>query len=112
MKRYDTFMESSDRYVFDFRICTTARGWAQIDTKSDASYYGHWVNPFKLEIMSYVEGDVSRFVFDSAEELVQHMAEMNQWHAQNDNYGIKLDPGFNAELNDRLIEIGLAEYVH
>jgi hypothetical protein len=35
----------SDRYVYDFVLCTYDKGWAQIDTRQDASYYGTWTNP-------------------------------------------------------------------
>ena len=36
---------STDRYVYDFSVCTYEKGWAQIDTRQDASYYGTWTNP-------------------------------------------------------------------
>jgi len=25
----------ADRYIYDFRLCTYSKGWAQIDTKQD-----------------------------------------------------------------------------
>ena len=112
MKRFDTFVESGDRYMFDFSLCKSANGWAQIDTDQDASYYGNWLNPFKLEVMSYAEGDVARFVFDTPQELVEYMAEMDQWNQKYGYKPIKLDPGFNPELKDKLAEVGLADYIH
>ena len=32
--------ESGDRYRFDFDLCSCARGWAQVDTAQDASWFG------------------------------------------------------------------------
>ena len=34
-----------DRYVYDFGLCTYEKGWAQVDTAQDASYFGTWANP-------------------------------------------------------------------
>ena len=51
-----------DRYKYDFRQCKPSDGWAQLDTKQDAPYYGNWINPLTLETLSYCEGDVSHQV--------------------------------------------------
>ena len=34
----------ADRYLYDFKVLTIDKGWAQLDSRQDASYYGHW-NP-------------------------------------------------------------------
>ena len=31
-----------DRYVYDFGLCNHEKGWAQVDTAQDASYFGKW----------------------------------------------------------------------
>lgn len=41
MKTIRTFAPG-ERYDFDFGECSYANGWAQIDTRQDASYYGTW----------------------------------------------------------------------
>ena len=51
---------STDRYIFDFKLCTTGKGWAQVDTEQDASYFGTWANPFELKVVSYTEGDYQK----------------------------------------------------
>lgn len=46
----------SDRYKYDFRLCTSANGWAQLDTKQDASYFGNWINPFHPQANELLRG--------------------------------------------------------
>ena len=46
MKTEKNFIEA-DRYLFDFYHCSTKKGYAQLDTSQDASYYGTWTNPLK-----------------------------------------------------------------
>ena len=29
----------ADRYVYDFGLCSYEKGWAQVDTAQDASYF-------------------------------------------------------------------------
>lgn len=48
---------TASRYTYDFGLCSVGNGFNQIDTESDASYYGEWANPFRLIHFSYVEGD-------------------------------------------------------
>ncbi len=36
MKTATGFQAMSDRYKFDFKLCTPAKGWAQLDTRQDA----------------------------------------------------------------------------
>lgn len=43
----------ADRYVYDFRLCIYAKGWAQIVTAQDASYFGTWSILTRLMIFSY-----------------------------------------------------------
>jgi hypothetical protein len=40
----------ADRYLYDFKLLTSGKGWAQLDTRQDASYYGTWINPTKRQI--------------------------------------------------------------
>ena len=37
-----------DRYVYDFGLCRYEKGWAQIDTAQDASFFGTWADPTRL----------------------------------------------------------------
>jgi len=61
-KRGNTIQRSfhpTDRYKFDFQLCTKVKGWRQYDTNQDAFYFGVWVHPEKRVILTYAEGDIS-----------------------------------------------------
>ena len=47
MKTQKTFC-NSDRYIFDHDICNFKKGFAQIDTNEDASYFGNFLLPFDI----------------------------------------------------------------
>jgi hypothetical protein len=55
IERFNEFCPGN-RYLYDFRVCTYEKGWAQIDTRQDAAYYGSWTNPVRREIFTYCEG--------------------------------------------------------
>ena len=69
METIKKFMPA-DRYVFDFKLCAPRDGWAQVDTSQDASYYGTWANPFKLEVITYLEGDIVIKKADNTDEFI------------------------------------------
>ncbi len=108
MKKEHSFM-SADRYLFDFRLCRVSDGWAQIDTSQDASYYGQWANPFTLEIVSYVEGDVYRNTAESPEEFVAELRSIKAWTIERGHRFIGIDPGLLEQPKKRLVELGLGD---
>ena len=65
----ETFFESIDRYAFDFNMCKSSKGYAQLDTSEDASYYGNWVNFRDYKIVSYCEGDITIETCENKEEF-------------------------------------------
>lgn len=101
----------SNRYTYDFNICTTDKGWAQIDTPEDAEYFGNWINPFQMKIFSYVEGDTTEIIADSADELVKEFEILVAFYAEHHEKKIHIDPGFNIELKEKLCELGLEKYL-
>lgn len=101
-----------DRYEYDFRRCTTARGWAQLDTSQDASYFGQWVNPSSREILCYCEGDVILTRCDDDGELQAQVAEIKRWNTEQGHRFIGIDPGFNEALRTALGAAGLGQYLH
>lgn len=111
MIRTHKFMPS-DRYVFDFELCTPNDGWAQVDTGQDASYYGTWTNPFDLRIISYVEGDVYENKAESVQEFVEEIKSIKDWNEEH-GHGFK---GIDAMCRDNIInrfkEIGLGGLLH
>ncbi len=70
---------AGDRYRFDSGACAMSKGFAQLDTQQDASYYGNWANPFERRIVTFAEGDVSIRTFETEEEFVTGMRAFIQW---------------------------------
>ena len=102
----------TDRYIYDFKLCSTKDGWAQIDTSQDAHYYGTWANPEKLVVISYCEGDVTTNTADTPEEFVAEIRQIKEWNDENGHRFIGIDPGFNEELKRRFVDLGLADLLH
>ncbi|ARJ66125.1 hypothetical protein WV31_10845 [Magnetospirillum sp. ME-1] len=102
----------ADRYLYDFGLCSSGNGFAQMDTKQDASYYGNWCNPTRRVLFSYVEGDCTTQVADTDEEFARLVRESAEWHDTHGYGPLRLDPGFNAELKAALIRVGLEDLLH
>jgi hypothetical protein len=104
--------ECCDRYSFDFGPCTYAKGWAQLDTAQDASYYGNWVNPTRRMLLSYAEGDITLTECDTDAEFVAQVGKACEWHEANDGKRPGIDPGLNPAMRDLFIAIGLVQWLH
>lgn len=107
--KYNDFM--SDRYHFDCRACTPAKGWAQIDTAQDAPYYGTWTNPITFELVNYCEGDVTHTNCKDADEYKVVLAECISWNKER-GYFIGVDCMGRADIADALDRLGFAADVH
>ncbi len=70
----------SDRYRYDFEICTKKKGWVQYDTKQDAWYFGCWVNPARRLILTYAEGDITVVRCPTEESYHAELADMAQFY--------------------------------
>ena len=106
-----SFLPSS-RYRFDTGMCSYAKGFAQIDTKQDASYFGNWCSPSERRIVSYVEGDVTIQTADNDAEFVTALREMAAW---NDEYGwgpMKIDALASPRLAEAFTALGLGDLLH
>jgi hypothetical protein len=101
------FISQLDRYYFDNIECSYKKGWAQLDTTQDAHYFGMWINPIKLRVMSYMEGDVVENQFESIDELTQYLTDMNR----NGEY-VHIDPGLNSEFEQLFITLELDQFFH
>ena len=49
----------TNRYIVDGADDLSNEGWMQFDTDQDASYFGVWVNPTRMQVLTYAEGDWS-----------------------------------------------------
>jgi len=99
----------ADRYLYDWGLCSTGNGFAQVDTSQDASYFGTWANPFKLIIFQYCEGDTTMTECETEQEFCAEMRKIEGF----DGYRFRgVDPGFNAPLLAKFEEIGLSNMLH
>lgn len=110
--------EPADRYVYDMGRCSCKKGFAQIDTSQDASYFGMWANPFKLAVLTYAEGDVTLQLADSPDEFVHIIRHIRRWNNENGAHGFKgIDPGWpgrpmTTRLAHRFMSLGLGDLLH
>ena len=71
---------STERYLFDFQLCSREKGWEQYDTSQDAWYFGVWVHPEKREIVTYAEGDITQVVCPTEESYHAELASMAEFY--------------------------------
>jgi len=111
MKTQREFLPT-DRYYFDFKKCTSSKGWAQVDTSQDASYFGTWANPFDLKVITYAEGDVTIQTADNVAEFKEEIKKMKDWNEENGHEFSGIDALCNERLKNRFTEIGMSEFLH
>lgn len=102
----------ADRYLYDFGACSVANGWAQFDTRQDASYFGNWVNPVKREWFTYAEGDTTLIRCADDAEFTTYCRETFAWYADRDGQRPGIDPGFGKTLRTEFERLGLADLLH
>jgi hypothetical protein len=101
----------ADRYKYDFRKCRSVDGWAQLDTRQDASYYGNWINPITLELFSYCEGDLAHTKCDDATDFVATVRDCVGWHKEQ-GYFIGIDGMCDERIIGAFQAMGLADVLH
>jgi len=102
----------ADRYAYDFGICSSGKGFAQVDTGQDAWYFGTWANPEKLAIVSYCEGDVTLLQAEDPEEFAAELRAMKKWTDES-GCGFKgIDPMCVPEIEARFRALGLGDLLH
>ncbi|MCG9132738.1 hypothetical protein J5I95_13755 [Candidatus Poribacteria bacterium] len=112
MKREHDFIHNGNRYDFDWGECSASKGFAQVDTTQDASYFGIWTNPFDFITVSYTEGDIYRNTAESAEEYIAFLREMHSDYEKMGQPIIGIDPMLNDDLCQRFIALGLTDLLH
>ena len=102
----------ADRYKYDFGNMRLSNGWAQVDSRQDASYYGQWANPIERKLFSYCEGDTTLTECDTDEDFKKAFFEMIDWNKQA-GYWIGLDAGGRVgAVAKRFIELGFGDLLH
>ena len=112
MKTQKTFC-NSDRYIFDSDICSFKKGFAQIDTTEDASYFGNWVNFKSLELITYCEGDLTINKCDDKEEFKKQLFKVVSWYKKNKSF-IGIDLMLSDEIKENFNKLNLDKnyYLH
>jgi hypothetical protein len=106
-----TEFSPADRYLYDFRVCTYANGWAQIDTRQDASYYGTWTNPTTREIFCYCEGDTTLIRCSTDDEYRDELRAVIDWN-KSAGYWLGIDPGGITNMRDQFVALGFEDALH
>ena len=104
------FNPEGDRYAYDFGHCRYDKGWAQIDTTSDAHYYGNWANPHTRKIFIYAEGDETVIALDTDDEFVEELRNQVLFHRTQEQF--KGIDAAHEPTRQRFIELGLADLFH
>jgi hypothetical protein len=76
MKTEHAFLQDANRYAFDFGSCSSEAGWRQFDTRQDNWYFGVWVHPESMRIVTYAEGDLTIQTAETPEEYHEELAHM------------------------------------
>jgi hypothetical protein len=112
MKREEFNDFGADRYKYDFNTCSVKKGFAQVDTGQDASYFGTWANPERLMVVCYCEGDVTIEKYESESEFVEGIRALVKWNEES-GHGFKgIDPGFSASIKEGFQKLGLGDLLH
>ena len=104
--------EPSDRYRFDFSRCSLKKGWAQVDTSQDASYYGTWAHPERRQIVNYCEGDVTIQTAETDEEFAKALLELKAWCEKMGMKFFGIDCGLRADIVAGFERVGVADLLH
>ena len=110
----ETFFESIDRYAFDFDMCKFSKGFAQLDTSDDASYFGNWVNFREYKIVSYCEGDITIETCENAEEFKELLKKTVDFYKFKAESFKGIDLGFDERIKEDFNKLGLDKnyYLH
>ena len=111
MKRSTQFDPLGNRYQFDEGLCRPAAGWAQVDTRQDASYYGIWTNPKTRQILTFCEGDIIVETAENDDEYIEAVRGLHAWNDEREFW-----KGIDALCNEHLIgefrRLGLEGLLH
>ncbi len=84
------------RYVFDFKICSSAKGWEQYDTDQDFEHFGVWIHHGERSIITYAEGDLTIVQCPTAESFRAELDQMNAFYGNAPAYMTTIDNDGNV----------------
>lgn len=102
---------AANRYNFDFDLCHYKKGWAQLDTREDAEWFGNWANPTKRMLVYFAEGDVEIITCETDEEFAVELK--RKWASYTEmGYEPAIDAMCEASIIERFNALGLGELLH
>lgn len=110
-KQFDGSMDRC-RYDYDFGLCSASKGFAQVDTGQDASYFGTWANPKTLTVICFCEGDVTIEEAEDNDEFRALLERIRDWNDEN-GHGFKgIDPMGRPSIEKGFRRLGLGGMLH
>jgi len=103
---------NSSRYEFDGGRCSLGKGFAQIDTSSDAWYFGRWANPETLEIISYCEGDITVCTAETPEEFTTEILAVRDGIEKWGSKFLGIDCGCSDKVINGFKAVNLGHLLH
>ena len=85
------FVGERNRYYYDLSECKPEDGWSQFHTTDDAHYFGIWIHPERLEILTYAEGDEIRITCPTPESFQAELDHMSAFYGPPPPYMVTLD---------------------
>lgn len=76
---YEFFSLTGERYPMD-SSGLLSEGWYQYDTSQDAWYFGCWVNPELLAVLTYAEGDITWLQCPDADAYQGQLKAMGEFY--------------------------------
>jgi len=110
----------TERYEYDEGLCSIDNGFAQVDTRQDASFFGIWASPIKRQIVCFAEGDLTVDTYDTDKEFTAGVIDLWSWNEDHIGGDFGIDCGWplmdGKGMVDRLTteftRLGLAELLH
>ena len=104
-----SFHPEACRYDLDFNL----KGFSQLDTKMDASYFGNWINPLPehQKIVTFAEGDLLLATETNPTAFAKRVRTICDWYKKNGEF-IGIDPMGNEPAKEAYKNLGLADLLH
>lgn len=106
-----TFNPLIERDAFDVKYCPPGEGWASVDTRQDAPYFGTWTHPQRREIVLFNEGDIERRRCADDAEYVEELRTLMEWNEER-SYWVGIDPMGIETIRNAFETLGLASLLH
>jgi hypothetical protein len=98
------------RVSFDCGTCSSKKGFVQVFTGQDSSYFGTWANPETLKIVTFCEGDVTIQEAETKKEFAEEIRDTKKWNDEM-GYSFGIDCALNEKMAHAFESLGLSEFI-